>query len=99
MPSKRVAANRLAVSDEVLEQLHARLRRVEGQMRGIQRMLDERKPCHDVLQQMSAARAAIERTMVTLMVESLAQCLQPADNRRVDPAELRRLSESFVKML
>ncbi len=68
-------------------------------MRGIQRMLDERVHCRDVLQQMSAARTALERTMVTLMVESLAQCLQPADDRRVDRDELRRLSDSFVKML
>ncbi len=99
MRSKRPAGDRLAVSDDVLEQLQARLRRVEGQVRGIQRMLDERVHCHDVLQQMSAARTALERTMVTLMVESLAQCLQPVDDRRVDQAELRRLSESFVKML
>ena len=99
MPIKRAAPDRLAISDEVLEQLQARLRRVEGQVRGIQRMLDERVHCHDVLQQMSAARTALERTMVTLMVESLAQCLQPTDNRRVDRAELRRLSDSFVKML
>ena len=99
MASKRAAGERLAVSDEVLAQLQARLRRVEGQVRGIQRMLDERVHCHDVLQQMSAARTALERTIVTLMVESLAQCLQPTDERRVDQAELRRLSESFVKML
>ena len=99
MPSKRAASERLAVSDEVIEQLQARLRRVEGQVRGIHRMLEERAHCQDVLQQMSAARTALERTMVTLMVESLTQCLQPADGRRVDAAELRRLSESFTKML
>lgn len=99
MSGKHKTNDRLTVSDDVLEQLQARLRRVEGQVRGIQRMLDERSHCHDVLQQMSAARTALERTMVTLMVESLAQCLQPPDNRRVDQAELQRLSESFVKML
>ena len=37
-----------------------RLRRVEGQLRGIQRMIIEEKPCYDVLLQLSAARKAMQ---------------------------------------
>ena len=43
----------------VKDALTTRLRRVEGQLRGIQRMIDEERDCKEILQQMAAARAAL----------------------------------------
>lgn len=88
----------LALSEDELGELQARLRRVEGQIRGIERMLEERADCHAVVHQMSAARAALDRTMVQLMVGSMAQCLRPV-NGKVDENEVRRLGETFAKLL
>lgn len=89
---------RLALSDEDVGSLRARLRRAEGQVRAVERMVAERADCHDIVQQMSAVRAALDRAMVQLMVGSMANCLRP-DNGVVDEAELRRLGETFTKLL
>ena len=88
----------LTLHEDELEELRGRLRRVEGQIRGIERMLEQRADCHAVVQQMSAARAALDRSMVQLMVGSMAQCLRPVDGK-VDEAEMRRLGETFAKLL
>jgi DNA-binding FrmR family transcriptional regulator len=87
----------LRISDDVVEQIQGRLRRVEGQVKAIQRMIAERRDCHAIAQQMSAARAALDRATVQLMTSSMAQCLRP--NGHVDDEELSRLTETFVKLL
>ncbi|HEU4480861.1 MAG TPA: metal-sensitive transcriptional regulator, partial [Actinomycetota bacterium] len=43
------------------DELGARLRRIEGQVRGIEKMVDEEKYCIDILTQIAATRAALER--------------------------------------
>lgn len=87
----------LRISEEVAEQIQGRLRRVEGQVRAIQRMIAERRDCHAIAQQMAAARAALDRATVQLMTTSMAQCLRP--NGQVDDDELHRLTETFAKLL
>jgi DNA-binding FrmR family transcriptional regulator len=89
---------RLALSDEDLGTLRTRMRRLEGQIRGIERMLSERADCHEIVQQMAAARGALDRSMVQLMVGSMTQCLRD-DGGNVDEAELRRLGERFARLL
>ncbi len=88
---------KLQLSDEVVDQLQGRLRRVEGQIGAIQRMIAERRDCHAIAQQMSAARAALDRAAVQLMAQSMAQCLRP--NGSVDEHELKNLTETFIKLL
>jgi DNA-binding FrmR family transcriptional regulator len=87
----------LRISDDVVEQIQGRLRRVEGQVQAIQRMIAERRDCHAIAQQMSAARAALDRATVQLMTASMADCLRT--NGQVDNEELTRLTETFVKLL
>ncbi|HLC29919.1 MAG TPA: metal-sensing transcriptional repressor, partial [Dehalococcoidia bacterium] len=52
-----------------MREIHDRLRRIEGQVRGIQRMVTEERPCDDVLAQVMAVRAALERA-AALLVEN-----------------------------
>lgn len=87
----------LAISDEALSEILGRLRRVEGQVRAVQQMIDERRDCHLIAQQMSAARSALERAMVHLMTQSMAECIRPTAS--FDDRELKRLTETFVKLL
>jgi CsoR family transcriptional regulator, copper-sensing transcriptional repressor len=77
--------------------IQGRLRRVEGQVNAVQRMLEERRDCHAIAQQMAAARAALHRAKVQLMTTSMAECLRP--NGNVDNDEMTRLTETFVKLL
>jgi CsoR family transcriptional regulator, copper-sensing transcriptional repressor len=55
-------------------QLTARLRRAEGQLRGVQRMLDEGTGCDDVLVQLAAVTAALDQVGLHLIGERLRQC-------------------------
>lgn len=55
-----------------------RLRRIEGQVRGLQRMVEEDQYCIDILTQISAATKALESTALRLLDEHLAHCVTNA---------------------
>ena len=52
-----------------------RLSRVEGQIRGIQRMVEQDKPCKDILIQVSAAREALRKVGLILVEDHLKRCV------------------------
>ncbi|PRX97176.1 metal-sensitive transcriptional regulator [Allonocardiopsis opalescens] len=56
----------------------ARLRRVEGQIRGLQRMVDEDAYCIDILTQVSAATKALQAVALGLLDEHLKHCVADA---------------------
>ena len=60
------------------EQLKIRLRRIEGQIRGLERMVDEDAYCIDVLTQVSAATKALQAVALKLMDEHLSHCVADA---------------------
>lgn len=53
-----------------------RLKRSEGQIRGVLKMMEEEQDCKDVLTQLSAIRTSIDRAIGLIVVENLAQCLR-----------------------
>ena len=55
-----------------------RLKRVEGQVRGLQRMVDEDKYCIDILTQVSAATKALETVALALLDDHLRHCVTKA---------------------
>ncbi|MBT2454526.1 metal-sensitive transcriptional regulator [Streptomyces sp. ISL-86] len=60
------------------EDIIRRLRRIEGQVRGVQRMVDEDSYCIDVLTQVSAINAALQSCAVALLDEHLSCCVAEA---------------------
>ncbi|MBI4939570.1 MAG: metal-sensitive transcriptional regulator [Actinobacteria bacterium] len=66
-----------------------RLRRVEGQVRGLQRLVDEDTGCIDVLTQIAAATKALEAVAVTLLEEHLQLCVEQAIRAGDDGARVR----------
>ena len=58
--------------------LQQRLRRIEGQVRGLQRMVDEDAYCIDVLTQVSAATKALQSVAINLLDEHLRHCVTGA---------------------
>jgi DNA-binding FrmR family transcriptional regulator len=60
------------------EQLQNRLSRIEGQVRGVQRMVDEDRYCIDVLTQISAIRAALDRVALSLVDDHARNCMSGA---------------------
>ncbi|MER6974532.1 metal-sensitive transcriptional regulator [Nocardioides sp. NPDC057767] len=55
-----------------------RLRRIEGQVRGLQRMVEEEKYCIDILTQVSATTKALQSVSLALLDEHLSHCLMRA---------------------
>jgi len=58
--------------------IQQRLRRIEGQVRGVQRMVDDDAYCVDVLTQISAATKALQAVALELLDEHLAHCVADA---------------------
>ncbi|MBX6371050.1 MAG: metal-sensitive transcriptional regulator [Acidothermus sp.] len=61
--------------------VQARLRRIEGQIRGLQRMIDEDRYCIDVLTQISAATSALRAVALELLEDHLNHCVTQAIER------------------
>ena len=53
-----------------------RLRRIEGQMRGLQRMVEEEAPCSEILTQVGAVTAAIKRAGTVMVHSYMEECLE-----------------------
>lgn len=60
------------------QQYQARLRRIEGQVRGLQRMIDDDTYCIDVLQQIAAVNGALRNVAIGLLDEHIAHCVTNA---------------------
>ena len=69
--------------------LQARLARIEGQVRGIQRMVDEDRYCIDVLEQVSAATRALQSVALQLLNDHLAHCVADAVKSGGDEAKAK----------
>jgi DNA-binding FrmR family transcriptional regulator len=75
--SKEAASVKPGYSDNKAAVLK-RLRRVEGQIRGLQRMVEEESYCIDVLTQVSAATRALQEVALGLLDEHLGHCVREA---------------------
>jgi DNA-binding FrmR family transcriptional regulator len=80
-----------------------RLSRIEGQVRGVARMVEEDRYCIDVLTQLRAVRAALSRVETEMLKDHLDHCIQDAivrgdvDEQRKKAAELIELLERAIK--
>ncbi|MER7429537.1 metal-sensitive transcriptional regulator [Nonomuraea rubra] len=84
------------------KQDHAvRLRRIEGQFRGLQRMVDEDKYCIDILTQVSAATSALKSFCLSLLEEHLAHCVAEAAQKGGPEAEakVKEASDAIARLV
>lgn len=56
-----------------------RLKRIEGQIKGILRMIEEGKDCKEVVTQLSASRSAIDRTIGVIVSSNIIECMKNVD--------------------
>src|SRR5438093_11294533 len=68
----------LTTSGEEKKKILTRLRRIEGQTRGIQRMVEEDKYCVDIMTQIAGVQAALEQVSLLLMENHLLHCVSEA---------------------
>ena len=67
-------------------EITARLRRVEGQVRGLQRMVDEERDCETVLIQLMAARSALDKVGLLIVSNYIDECLPGEDPKAKERA-------------
>ena len=85
------------VPDETKAALSKRLRRIEGQVRGIHKMVDEERYCADILVQIASVQEALRSVGRVLLQNHLTHCTSTAI-RSGDPAEAERVISELVEL-
>lgn len=83
---------------ETIDDLIRRLRRVEGQVRGLQQMLADGRDCREVVTQLSAANKALEQAGFVLVAAGLTWCLEDPDRSAAEGYELADVQKMFTKL-
>jgi DNA-binding FrmR family transcriptional regulator len=78
-----------------------RLRRIEGQVRGLQRMVSEDKYCIDILTQVSAVTKALQAVAIGLLEDHLGHCVTQAisDGGEDAAAKVKEVSEAVARLV
>jgi DNA-binding FrmR family transcriptional regulator len=77
----------------------ARLRRIEGQVRGLQRMVEEDRYCIDVLTQVSAVKAGLESMALLLLNEHVGHCVADAIRAGDGTEKVEELSAAIERLV
>ncbi len=88
----------MELPDDVVDDLTKRLRRVEGQVRGLQAMLAEGRDCREVVTQMTAATKALEQAGFRLVAAGLAYCLANPEEAQASGYDLDQVQRMFMKL-
>ena len=77
-----------------------RLRRIEGQVRGVTRMVEQRRYCIDIIQQLTAARKALDQVSLKIMNGHINTCVSDSIRKREGEGKINELMQTinrFVK--
>jgi DNA-binding FrmR family transcriptional regulator len=83
---------------ETKENLIRRLKRIEGQVRGVQAMLAEERDCREIMQQLTAIHSAVQSTSRIFLQDFATNCLLEMDKVSLEPGEPSKESKQ-VKMI
>lgn len=88
----------MELPDEVVDDVRKRLRRVAGQVQGVERMLAEGRECRDVVAQLSAATKALEQAGFRLIASGLVYCLENPEDAAASGYALEEVQRMFMKL-
>ena len=81
------------------EKVKNRLRRIAGQVGGLERMVDEDRYCIDILTQVSAVQAAIDRVSLELLDEHTRHCVVGAETAEIQAERTEEMMEAVGRLL
>jgi DNA-binding FrmR family transcriptional regulator len=81
------------------DDIQKRLLRIEGQVRGLQRMVDEERYCIDILTQVKSVKAALDRVALMLLDDHVGHCVADAVRSGDGAAKLRELSQAIGRFM
>jgi DNA-binding FrmR family transcriptional regulator len=88
----------MELPEDVVDDVRKRLRRVAGQVQGVEHMLEEGRECRDVVVQLSAATKALEQAGFKLVASGLAFCLEHPDQAAADGYAIDEVQRMFMKL-
>lgn len=88
----------MELPDETIADLTNRLRRIQGQVRGIEQMLNDGRDCREVVTQLTAANKALERAGFVLVAAGLTWCLEDPERSAAEGYELADVQKMFTKL-
>lgn len=88
----------MELPEETNDDLIRRLRKIGGQVRGIEQMLQNRRDCRDVVTQISAANKALEQVGFMLVAAGLEWCLSDPEASAADGYEIADVQRMFLKL-
>ena len=96
--SENPARPGIEFDESVLADVQHRLKRIEGQVRGIQQMLAEGRDCRDLVTQIAAANKALEQVGFHLVSAGLTWCLEDPDRSAAAGYQLADVQKMFLKL-
>ncbi len=81
------------------DELTKRLRRIEGQVRGVEKMVDEERYCIDVLTQISAVQAALDKVALGLLDDHAHHCVMGAEDEQTRDARTAELMGAVGRLM
>lgn len=86
------------IPEPTIQDIVNRLRRVEGQIRGIQQMLLDKRECRDVVTQISAASKALDQAGFKLVASGLAYCVKDPERAAQEGYAIEDVQKMFMKL-
>ncbi|HEV7824957.1 MAG TPA: metal-sensitive transcriptional regulator [Mycobacteriales bacterium] len=86
----------MQVQAESLGSVVNRLKRAQGQLAGVLRMIEEERDCADVVTQLAAVSKAVDRAGFAIIAAGLEQCIAAGDEGTLDRAKLEKLFLSLA---
>ena len=86
------------IPEPTIQDILNRLRRVEGQIRGIQQMLVDKRECRDVVTQISAASKALDQAGFKLIASGLAYCVNDPERAAQEGYAIEDVQKMFMKL-
>jgi DNA-binding FrmR family transcriptional regulator len=84
--------------EDVIDDVRKRLRRVAGQVQGVERMLDEGRECKEVVAQISAATKALEQAGFRLVAAGMTYCVEHPGEAEADGYGVATLQKMFMRL-
>ncbi len=97
--SSAISASKHVHTEESLTQIINRLSRIEGHIRGIKTMVQESRPCPEVLIQIAAVKAAVSKVGRIILDEHLEQCVTRATKEGNIEAEIQELKAALDRLI
>ena len=88
----------MELPEDTVKDLTRRLRKVGGQVRGIEQMLNDERDCREIVTQLSAANKALEQVGFLLVAAGLQWCLEDPERSASQGYELADVQRMFLKL-